>query len=112
MNKNYSSSSSSLSSSLTLVQQPHQQREEELAQNNLTAKDKLKEMSSVYKGLQTLFEMYLPRVDPVLIHDLLVREQQSPTAPFYMVEIFTKPGTNSEVMRFDNGENVYGSSYL
>lgn len=96
MNKNYLSSSS-----LTLMQQSEQHIEEELAQNKIAAatKDKLKEMSSVYKGLQTLFEIYLPRVDPVLIHDLLVREQQSPTTPFYMVEIFTKPGTNSEIMR-------------
>jgi hypothetical protein len=46
-----------------------------------------------------LFEMYLPRADPVLIHDLLVREQQDPTVtPFYMVEVFTRPGINPETI--------------
>jgi hypothetical protein len=56
----------------------------------------------VYKGLRTLFETYLPKVDPVLIHDLLVLEQQNPKVePFYMVEVFTKPGTDSETMRYE-----------
>ena len=55
----------------------------------------------MYKGLRTLFETYLPKADPVLIHDLLVREQQNPKVePFYMVEVFTKPGTDSETMRY------------
>lgn len=100
MNDNYSLSSQ-LSSSLTLIQQPQQQIEKELSLLRVTATDKLKEIKSVYNGLQTLFEIYLPRVDRLLIHDLLLREQQiSPNdAPFYMVEIFTKLGTNPEVMR-------------
>ena len=64
----------------------------------------IKEIKTVYKGLQTLFETYLPRTDPVLIHVLLVREQQQQQknpniAPFYMVEAFTKPGTDSEAMK-------------
>jgi hypothetical protein len=65
----------------------------------------IKEIRMVYKGLQTLFETYLPKADPVLIHDLLVREQQQQqqknpnVAPFYMVEVFTKPGTDSEAMK-------------
>jgi hypothetical protein len=50
--------------------------------------------------LQTLYETYLPKVDPLLIHDLLVREQEkSEHAPFYMVEIFTKDGTDSDLMK-------------
>jgi hypothetical protein len=52
---------------------------------------------SVFKGLQTLYQTYLPKVDPVLLHDLLIREaEKSERAPFYMVEVFTKPGTDSE----------------
>jgi hypothetical protein len=39
-------------------------------------------------------------VDPVLINYLLSRLQENPnTSPFYMVEIFTKPGTDSEAVR-------------
>ena len=59
---------------------------------------KLEEIRRVFKGLQTLYQTYLPKVDPLLIHDLLIREQKekSERAPFYMVEVFTKPGTDSE----------------
>ena len=57
----------------------------------------LKELRNVFHGLETLYSTYLPKVDPVLIHDLLLREEEkSERAPFYMVEVFTKPGTDSE----------------
>ena len=57
----------------------------------------LEELRNVFHGLETLYHTYLPKVDPVLIHDLLLREDnKSERAPFYMVEVFTKPGTNSE----------------
>src|ERR671911_912055 len=62
--------------------------------------DRLREIKTVFQGLQTLYETYLPKVDPILIHDLLVREKEkSEHSPFYMVEIFTKPGTDSEEMK-------------
>src|SRR5438067_12356401 len=62
--------------------------------------DELKQIRTVFQGLQTLYETYLPKVDSSLIHDLLVREEEkSARAPFYMVEIFTKEGTDSEAMR-------------
>ena len=57
----------------------------------------LEEIRRVFKALQTLYQTYLPKVDPVLIHDLLIREQEkSERAPFYMIEVFTKPDTDSE----------------
>jgi hypothetical protein len=60
----------------------------------------LKEIRRVFQGLQTLYDTYLPKADPVLIHDLLIREQENPkNPPFYMVEIFTKEGTESEAMK-------------
>jgi hypothetical protein len=64
----------------------------------------IEEIRRVFKGLQTLYQTYLPKVDPVLIHDLLIREQKtdrkkSSSPPFYMVEIFTKEGTDSEWMK-------------
>ena len=62
--------------------------------------EKLKEIRRVFQGLQTLYDTYLPKADPVLIHDLLIREQENPkNPPFYMVEIFTKEGTESEAMK-------------
>jgi hypothetical protein len=35
----------------------------------------VQEIRTVFQGLQTLYETYLPKVDPILIHDLLVRER-------------------------------------
>src|SRR5919205_3242476 len=99
-NYSKSTSSSTSSTSLTLLQHQRQsEKEQEQTQYEKTI-DTLQEIKAVYRGLQTLFETYLPKADPVLIHDLLVREQQNPKlAPFYMVEIFTRPGTDSETMR-------------
>ena len=57
----------------------------------------LQEIRNVFQGLETLYQTYLPKVDPTLVHDLLIREEEkSERAPFYMVEVFTKQGTDSE----------------
>ena len=57
----------------------------------------MNEIRYVWHGLETLYQTYFPKVDPVLLHGLLVREEEkSERAPFYMVEVFTKPGTDSE----------------
>ena len=61
--------------------------------------EEIQELRNVFHGLETMYSTYLPKVDPVLLNDLLLREEQSgksERAPFYMVEVFTKPGTNSE----------------
>jgi hypothetical protein len=66
--------------------------------NNMLSNE-LQEIRNVFHGLETLYHTYLPKVDPVLLNDLLVREEEekSERAPFYMVEVFTKPGAiNSE----------------
>jgi hypothetical protein len=66
--------------------------------NSMTSK--ISEIKMVFNGLQTMYETYLPKADPSLVHDLLLREQENPNAaPFYMVEVFTKPGTNSQAKR-------------
>ena len=57
----------------------------------------IQELRNVFHGIETLYSTYLPKVDPTLLNDLLLREEEkSERAPFYMVEVFTKPGTNSE----------------
>ena len=57
----------------------------------------LQQIRNVFQGLDTLYQTYLPKVDPILLHDLLIREQEkSERAPFYMVEVFTQQGTDSE----------------
>ena len=97
--RNYNDSNNNYSARLSSITLLQQQKEKEQEQKT-TSIDKLLEIQTVYKGLHTLFEMYLPKADPVIIHDLLVREQQDPTvAAFYMVEIFTRPETNPETKR-------------
>ena len=58
----------------------------------------IQELRNVFHGLETLYITYLPKIEPMLLNDLLLREEirKSERAPFYMVEVFTKPGTNSE----------------
>jgi hypothetical protein len=60
----------------------------------------LQEIRSVFQGLESLYSTYLPKADPILIHDLLIREKKdAKIAPLYMVEIFTRPGTDSELIK-------------
>jgi Carboxypeptidase regulatory-like domain len=43
---------------------------------------------------------YLPKVDPALLDDLLLRQMENPhVTPMYMIEVFTKPGLNTEEVR-------------
>jgi hypothetical protein len=65
----------------------------------------LKEIRMVFQGLQTLYQIHLPKIDPALIHDLLIRElvktseNTSSLPPFYIVEIRTVKGTDQEAMK-------------
>lgn len=65
----------------------------------------LQQIRMVFQGLQTLYQTHLPKVDPVLIHDLLVRElvktskNTSSSPPFYIVEIRTVKGIDQEMMK-------------
>ncbi|MGH9976038.1 MAG: hypothetical protein ACRD8Z_09420 [Nitrososphaeraceae archaeon] len=69
--------------------------------------DELHEIRRVFQGLQTLYQLHLPKISPALIHDLLIREEEevqksdktSTSPPFYMVEISTTKSTDPEKMR-------------
>ena len=53
-----------------------------------------------FEALQKGYREYLPKVDPALLHDLLLRQMENPhIEPMYMVEVFTKPGVNTEEAR-------------
>ena len=61
--------------------------------------DEIQELRIVFQGLQTLYQTYFPKADPLLINDLLVREQRNyrrndPLFPpsYYTVEILTNDG--------------------
>ena len=69
---------------------------------NSTSMSNLNEIRKFYQGLETLYQTYLPKVDPNLVNDLLSRQhqlKQNDSAPFYMVEIFTKGGIDDEKKR-------------
>jgi len=70
--------------------------------------DDLQEIRRVFRGLQTLYQSHLPKINPALIDDLLIREQEevekhnnAPTSspPFYMVEISTTKSADPEKMK-------------
>jgi hypothetical protein len=48
----------------------------------------VQEIRYVFYALETLYSTYMPKVDPVLLNDLLLREEnKSERAPFCMVEV-------------------------
>jgi hypothetical protein len=67
--------------------------------------NELQQIRRAFQGLQTLYQIHLPKVDSGLIHDLLIREldkksdDTSTLPPFYLVEIRTVKGTNQEMMK-------------
>ena len=58
------------------------------------------EMKNQFVEIQKKYQQYLPKVDPALVYDLLLRQMEHPdVTPMYMVEVFTKPGLNTEDVR-------------
>src|SRR5215467_7939867 len=66
----------------------------------MSSTQEIKEIKTVYAGLETLYHTYFPKSEPYLIHDLLRRLKKNPNiSPIYMVEVFTKPGVDSEAAK-------------
>jgi Carboxypeptidase regulatory-like domain len=58
------------------------------------------EIKDQFLELQKRYQKYLPKVDPELIDDLLLRQTENPrVTPIYMVEVFTKPGLDTQEVR-------------
>lgn len=58
------------------------------------------EIEGQFGELQKKYREYLPKVDPALVDDLLLRLTENPSVePMYMLEVFTKPGLDSEQVR-------------
>jgi hypothetical protein len=57
----------------------------------------LLEIRNQFEELQKKYQDYLPKVDPKLIYDLLVRQQEDPlNTPMYMSEVFTRRGIDPQ----------------
>jgi len=73
-----------------------------------------------FEELQNKYQELLPKVDPNLLNDLLLRQTENPgVAPMYMVEVFLEPGIDSQKVRetilqetgvtpaiYDNGTHI------
>src|ERR671919_889774 len=60
----------------------------------------LSEISNRFKELHGIYSKYLPKVDPALINDFLLRQIENPSVnPRFMIEVFIKPGINRERVR-------------
>jgi hypothetical protein len=63
----------------------------------------MSEISEIRQEFQRMRKSYaenLPKVDPVLLEDLLLRQLEDPTVePMYMVEVFTKRGVDAQKVR-------------
>jgi hypothetical protein len=58
------------------------------------------EISIAFENLQKKYEEHLPKVDPDLIWNLLYRKRENPSDdPIFLVEVFTKPGLDTEEVR-------------
>jgi hypothetical protein len=58
------------------------------------------ELRKQFTELQKKYTEYLPKVDPALVHDVLLRQMENPgVAPIYMLEVFTKTGVDTERAR-------------
>lgn len=78
------------------------------------------ELKGQFEELQKKYRQHLPKVDPALLDDLLLRQMESPgVAPMYMVEVFLEPGIDSQKVReavlqetgvapaiYDNGTHI------
>ena len=66
----------------------------------MSESQEIKEIKRVYAGLESLYQSYFPKSEPYLIHDLLRRLKKNPNVPpIYMVEVFTKPGLDTEAAK-------------
>jgi hypothetical protein len=60
----------------------------------------IEEIKKQFRELHNMFQEYVPKVDPDLIYDLLIHGQENPNVtPMYMLEVFTKPGVDSQAAR-------------
>jgi len=63
---------------------------------NLDKLYKVSEITNQFEKLQKKYQTHLPKVDPYLVYDLLLREQKNPATTYmYNIEVFTKRRLNT-----------------
>jgi len=60
----------------------------------------ISEIKNEFQKMRRAYADNLPKVDPALLEDLLLRQMEDPTVePMYMVEVFTKRGVDAQMVR-------------
>jgi hypothetical protein len=60
----------------------------------------LVEIKGQFEELQKKYREHMPKVDPALVDDLLLRQMEKPdVVPMYLLEVFTKEGLDTEEVR-------------
>lgn len=60
----------------------------------------LVEIKGQFEELQKKYREHMPKVDPALIDDLLLRQMENPdVVPMFLLEVFTKGGLDTEQVR-------------
>ena len=64
--------------------------------NNIDNLNEVSEIKNQFERLQKKYQTQLPKVDPYLVYDLLLRQQKNPAAIYmYNVEVSTKQGIDT-----------------
>jgi hypothetical protein len=59
--------------------------------NNIDNLNEVSEIKNQFEKLQRKYQTHLPKVDPYLVYDLLLRQQKNPaTMCMYNIEVFTR----------------------
>jgi hypothetical protein len=101
------------------------QRTESTGEKKAIGRQQLNQVRKHFQKLQETYVSILPKVDLALLNDFLNREGKSDRPLSYTIEVFTKPGLDTEVAReyiisktgmapaiFDNGTHYVTNQIL
>jgi hypothetical protein len=64
--------------------------------NNIDNLNEVSEIKNQFEKLQRKYQTHLPKVDPYLVYDLLLRQQKNSTTMYmYNIEVFTRQGLDT-----------------
>jgi hypothetical protein len=68
--------------------------------NNIDNPNEVSEIKNQFEKLQKKYQTHLPKVDPYLVYDLLLRQQKNPATMYmYNIEVFTKQGLDTNAAK-------------
>jgi len=68
--------------------------------NNIDNLYEVSEIKNQFEKLQKKYQTHLPKVDPYLVYDLLLRQQKNPATMYmYNIEVFTKQGLDTNAAK-------------